>query len=754
MPKNIILLSDGTGNSAGKLQKTNVWRLLDALDLPHPGSPDSPEQIAYYDDGVGSSSFKLYAVLGGALGLGLKRNVIDLYTFLCWNYEEGDRIYACGFSRGAYTIRVLIGVVNDQGLVQADSQQELKTRARDAYRRYRENYVTFGALQTPARMIRNAILRVPKKADIPSIPSPKITFVGLWDTVSAYGLPFDELTRAWNFILPLSVPDRNLCSNIERACHALALDDERQTFHPVLWNEEGLPNKSHIKEERLTQVWFPGVHSNVGGGYPDDGLANVTLHWIMSEASRLGAKFKPRALRGVARAGDVYGKLYDARRGLGGGYRYLPRKIARLADNMNPRKKTDRVLISRPKIHESAFQRIAHGTDGYAPIGLPARYAVVAADGSIHDMPAGIVGDPVRESAADGDGRASRQEHVWNLVWWRRVVYFLAVFAALALLAFPFRYPAQPACQEPLCSTTPLIEGLSLALPGAAKPLLGAYATHPRPFWILLGFLIALLVVGGWLRARINNRMYRTWTSPPSAGAPLPGGLLYPIRSSKAYRWFWRQMQARLLPIVVAAIVVWLLIALLSNTLFSVMNAAGHVCVPTTDRPLAEHTLNKARFETQQVCWPSGVRLTEGVKYRLTLELSDQEPWRDGVYEKQVRPAIDTDLFGFGLGKTTSRMYLGLPFRRHLSENWFKPIARIGHEGTDEYPLDPGEILVEDAGRRLVSDITARRSGELFLFVNDAVFPLPGKWAQPTYTNNRGVATVSVAPVERSDKAK
>src|SRR4030095_13825170 len=97
MSKNILLFSDGTGNSAAKLAKTNVWRLYQAVDLS-----DSKRQIPYYDEGVGTSSFKPLALLGGAFGWGLKRNVLDLYTFLCRNYRPGDRIYAVGFRRGAF----------------------------------------------------------------------------------------------------------------------------------------------------------------------------------------------------------------------------------------------------------------------------------------------------------------------------------------------------------------------------------------------------------------------------------------------------------------------------------------------------------------------------------------------------------------------------------------------------------------------------------------------------------------------------
>src|SRR5205085_10585765 len=105
MGTRIVLLSDGTGNSAAKVWRTNVWRVYESLDLT--GS----DQIACYDDGVGTSSFKPLAILGGAFGWGLKRNVIDLYKFVCRNYRsEADEIFGFGFSRGAFTIRVVAGL--------------------------------------------------------------------------------------------------------------------------------------------------------------------------------------------------------------------------------------------------------------------------------------------------------------------------------------------------------------------------------------------------------------------------------------------------------------------------------------------------------------------------------------------------------------------------------------------------------------------------------------------------------------------
>ena len=131
MARKIVVLSDGTGNSSAALWRTNVWRTFDALDL------SSSDQVAFYDDGVGTSSFKPLAILGGAFGIGLRRNVIDIYKFVCRNYQtEADEIFGFGFSRGAFTIRVVTGLILDQGLVQADNEIDLHRLATAAYKDY------------------------------------------------------------------------------------------------------------------------------------------------------------------------------------------------------------------------------------------------------------------------------------------------------------------------------------------------------------------------------------------------------------------------------------------------------------------------------------------------------------------------------------------------------------------------------------------------------------------------------------------
>ncbi len=139
-PKSIILFSDGTGNSSAKLFKTNVWRMYEAVDLG-PSAEGKRDQIAYYDDGVGTSSFKPLTILGGAFGWGLQRNVLDIYRYACRNYRDGDDIYAFGFSRGAFTARLVVALIASQGLVRSTSEAELDWKSLEAYRAFRADFI-------------------------------------------------------------------------------------------------------------------------------------------------------------------------------------------------------------------------------------------------------------------------------------------------------------------------------------------------------------------------------------------------------------------------------------------------------------------------------------------------------------------------------------------------------------------------------------------------------------------------------------
>ncbi|MGH9766081.1 MAG: DUF2235 domain-containing protein [Blastocatellia bacterium] len=528
MPKNIVLLSDGTGNSARKLFKTNIWRVYQALDLAEPNGhkPDNCAQIAYYDDGVGTAAFRPLALLGGAFGWGLKRNVLDLYTFLCRHYKEddknkenNDRIYCFGFSRGAFTIRVLTGLINSQGLVQADTETELRRLAAAAFRAYRQERYKRMHLYT-LRPLRNGFIRSwnwfrgkksYNRAD--NRQPPIITFLGLWDTVAAYGLPIDELTQALDFIFPLSFPDRNLSDIVDRACHAVALDDERHSFHPELWNECKEDYKTRSLDKRLTQVWFAGMHSNVGGGYPDDGMSTVPLNWMMNEAGKKGLAFRKDERERIQAATDSHGKMYDSRKGVGGFYRYMPRKVNNLThDDVDNEK--NRVVIDLPLIHESVFQRINNCVDGYAPIGLPNEYAVVTAEDKIAKH-ADLLEDPTWTET-----RAKRQEKVWNLVWWKRVVYFfsLAVFGLLA--ALPFYSAATLDWETRFRFLSPIIDAASKPLPDLLSFWIEAFQSHPGLFLLIALLWIALIYVGSRLQRKIFDDMRIIWK--PSLRQPEP----------------------------------------------------------------------------------------------------------------------------------------------------------------------------------------------------------------------------------------
>src|ERR1700685_1168987 len=190
MSKNIILLSDGTGNSSAKLFRTNVWQLFQALDLTDPA-----RQVAYYDDGVGTSSFKPFAILGGVFGFGLKRNVIDIYSFCCRNYRDGDKIYGFGFSRGAFTIRVVAGFIARIGLVNYDGNEaHLARDAEIAYRGYRKikNFksggnILIGPLRALRDWVSHVVFREPMLGKLDLVQIEKFDFLGVFDTVGAYG---------------------------------------------------------------------------------------------------------------------------------------------------------------------------------------------------------------------------------------------------------------------------------------------------------------------------------------------------------------------------------------------------------------------------------------------------------------------------------------------------------------------------------------------------------------------------------------
>jgi uncharacterized protein (DUF2235 family) len=790
--KKIVLLSDGTGNSSAKVLKTNVWRLYQALDLRNPES-----QIAYYDDGVGTSSFKPLAILGGVFGFGLKRNVIDIYSFCCRNYAKGDRIYGFGFSRGAFTIRVVAGFIARIGLIRYDGNDEHLARdAEIAYRQYRKDRdFRSGAnlLIRPLRGLRDfvshVILRKPSfaqldRVDVDDTAFP-IEFLGVWDTVDAYGGPIEEITRAIDyFYWPLSMPDQFMNHGIRRACHALALDEARDAFKPVLWDDryvrthDGLvpagqgwtpararePGRPHVDDERISQVWFVGVHADIGGGYSRAGLAYWTLGWMIERAKVYGLTFQPFQEESLAPLADPYDKLNDSRHGLGGYYRYRPRRLSEiysqppyklsLRDDFwhivnlwrsrpDPENEVKADLASpdfyvvrpAPKIHQSVLDRIVKGTDGYAPIVLPDTYSVVRNDGS-------LVIDGAEPGAA---ARGLREEKVWNWVWARRVTYFLTVFASLFLVALPLinawrpgRGPASPAE-----IVVPLIDLIGAFLPSLVKPWLEAFRNAPGRF---LGGALAvgvLMYVGGWMQGYISDAMRQIWRRP-AAAAPRPAGFVYRLRTAGPYRAFFYLLKHWTLPTIFAALIFVCLasaiVAVVNRTAFAVLDLSGKVCTPSQN-PSARLvvTTAKATFDTSNPCTATGLDVQRGKTYRITLVVT--EPWEDGHRFGESDPekarGIETDPLGFGFDKMRWKMAFGLPIRRLVGSNWFATIVRIGNKGFGETVL--AFERKETTPVSYTATFTPRRSGELFVYVNDSVVGIPGH-VDMFYGNNKGKA--------------
>ncbi len=800
--KNIVLLSDGTGNSSAKVLKTNVWRLYETLDLTNPET-----QIAYYDDGVGTSSFKPLAILSGVFGFGLKRNVIDIYSFCCRNYTKNDRIYGFGFSRGAFTIRVVAGFIARIGLIRYDGNDEHLARdAEIAYRQYRKERdfrsganLLIGPLRALRDFVSHVIFRKPSFAQLDRVDVEKIEFLGVWDTVDAYGGPIEEITRAIDYwYWPLSMPDQFMNHKIGRACHALALEEERDAFRPVLWDDRyvrgpnGLvplhqnwtparpaePGKPHIDDERISQVWFVGVHSDIGGGYSRAGLAYWTLAWMIERAKVYGLDFLPFQEQALKPLVDAYDKLNDSRHGLGGYYRYRPRRLSdiysqppyklslveeiRHINNLwksrpDPEHEVKAELalpnsyVARPapKIHQSVLDRIAKGTDGYAPIVLPETYSVVGNNGAIATDGAG----------AGAASRASRQEKVWDWVWARRVTYFLTVFASLFLAALPLigawnpgRGPASPA--EII---VPIIDLTGAFLPSFAKPWLDAFRSSPGRFFGGALAVGVLMYAGGWMQGYIRDRMRQIWRTP-GAPAELPSGFVYRLRTAGPYRASFYLLKHWTLPSIFAFLIFVCLasaiVALVNRVSFAVLDLTGQVCTPSQN-PQAQPvvTVGKATFDTAKPCAATGLAVQRGKAYRITLDVTD--PWEDGHKFNESDPkkanGIQTDPQGFGFDKMNWKMALGLPIRRLVGSNWFATVVRIGNRGFGEtvlsYERNDSPPCQCPSATSYTATFRARKSGELFVYVNDSVIGIPG-YVDTFYKNNKGKADLTLQVLE------
>jgi uncharacterized protein (DUF2235 family) len=780
-PKIIILFSDGTGNSSAKLFKTNVWRMYEALDLGPPADPNDLLQIAYYDNGVGTSNFRPLAALGGIFGFGLKRNILRLYSFLCRNYQPGDKIYAFGFSRGAFTIRLLVGLIAGQGVLVYRGEGELSYQVRDAYRAFATalwpNRWLSRKIATVTRRIRAGLLFAKRKMlgqtlyrDVQR-HQPNIDFVGVWDTVAAYGGPIAEITRGIDdWIWPLTMPNYGLSSKVLQARHALALDDERDAFQPLLWDEVREAQKIEAKEvspDRLKQVWFAGMHSDVGGGYPDESLSYVSLLWMMDELKpqlRLLDPFVERA-RGLA---NICGPIHNSREGLGAYYRYQPRKIKAMLDPVDhttlmlrdpevSRGIGPHGLLTKVRIHESVIARIVAGTDRYAPLALPQDFEVIEATGP-HARASLGQDDLDAFSAISAQRRAQRfalQEDAWNLVWSRRIVYFATVAASVALLALPF-YPAllsgiEKYCSDDRCFASTPIGWVSYFVPEFAKLWVGSFVDKPVVTLLLVGVILLLLGIGRRMESTLRDRMRGVW-SAFVRGRPWPKGNgsrgFRAFRESRLYQYAIYFVKWRLLPTIAGwsliLIVAFALLAVVTQTFFAFAEPRDIFC-KSPEQPATGINPAAVPIRTMDSCTDLGSRVVKGGVYRLTLKVT--EDWKDGGYTATPDRGV-TKPMPWYVERT------GPALRRVVKAQWMQPLIEIRSPARSTargFLLGP-PIYVAIAQFKpvagqpglYVAEFKSLRTGELYFFVNDAALPI-GTTA--FYSNNRGAALVRLEQI-------
>lgn len=372
--KRLVVCLDGTWNTpdAGT-NPTNVVKIMRAIRHADPDQP-GVKQITFYDKGVGTGG-PIDRIRGGAFGRGLGDNVKDGYRFLANNHEPGDEIYVFGFSRGAFTARSLAGFIGVCGLLDKGSLEDLPA----AWALYR----TPKAKRDPAAV---TTIRAMGDTDV------RITCVGVWDTVGALGVPVERLK--WMNRSEYSFHDTTLGATTGVALHAIAIDEKRGPFAPTLWQ-----TPDHDTPQVVEQVWFPGVHSNIGGSYPDARLSDLTLLWMIQRVRKHTAlAFDDAFIQGQI-GGNCMGAIYESRSALYTASRLFPyervigghdgwtRTLVKRSNRPDPGK-----AFVNEMIHQSAIDRFGReapfdaGNERYEPANVAAargKLPVVGYDGEV-----------------------------------------------------------------------------------------------------------------------------------------------------------------------------------------------------------------------------------------------------------------------------------------------------------------------------------------------------------------------------------
>jgi uncharacterized protein (DUF2235 family) len=412
--KNIVICCDGTGNEISE----NISNVLKLYRCLRKTDKTTPFQAVFYDPGVGTLARPdpwrklkqdFVAILGLATGYGLDDNVLASYRFLVENYEKGDQIYMFGFSRGAYTVRVLAGLIHKVGLI-SRQQKNLAGSGLTAYKQFSGN----GQQNDPASLTdaggdeagddegplpTSRDDQAAQFARILSTSWPTIRFVGVWDTVASVIVP-----RPDRFYLPsleeLAYTLQN--PSVKTFHQAISIDERRCMFRLKTWDDPQIFthnrfNQVNAEPQDIKQVWFAGVHADIGGGYPEreSALSKYPLLWMIDEAVKCGLAVNPSTVRqlgwGVQRKGSPFSYVAPSVRGevhnsMTAAWRileYLPKKdsykewpkrrshFGFYIPDAEPRFIPDGALI-----HESVTMRMSELAD-YRPINLPLKFEIV-----------------------------------------------------------------------------------------------------------------------------------------------------------------------------------------------------------------------------------------------------------------------------------------------------------------------------------------------------------------------------------------
>jgi uncharacterized protein (DUF2235 family) len=284
--KRIVVLIDGTWNKEGVTGNTNVATLdpgnrIVTNAFIKPEAARGVTQLVHYHDGVGSDGDAVQKLLGGAIGLGLKQIIKECYDFVVGDYATGDEIYLIGFSRGAYTARALAGLIGASGIQRTSNAATFEI----AWQHYRVRPEARAKPDTASSSEQKAIANY-GAATSAFHDTREVKCVAVWDTVGSYGIPagFGLAAIARYFaLISLGFHDTTFGEHVGVGLHAVAVDEHRRPFVPTFWTiAKGQQPNGHVE-----QTWFAGAHCNVGGGYPDAGLSDQALIWMIARLQAL-----------------------------------------------------------------------------------------------------------------------------------------------------------------------------------------------------------------------------------------------------------------------------------------------------------------------------------------------------------------------------------------------------------------------------------------------------------------------------------